>query len=80
MSLANVLPMSRSSPTTPLRHPAYRSTRQRTPSPTFVDRWRDRQRSDLVAKVKSAREQSAINARGGEDEVLSLFFGLRIFV
>jgi hypothetical protein len=54
---------------TPLRHPSHRSPRQKTPSPTFVDRWRDRMRSDVVARVKSAREQSATKARGGDEEV-----------
>src|SRR5579859_2796446 len=72
---------SSSSQSTPLRHPSHRSPRQKTPSPSFMDRWRDRMRSDLVARVKSAREQSAVNARGGEDEVIlpQLLFCLVIF-
>ena len=53
----------------PLRHPSHRSLRQKTPSPSFVDRWRDKMRSDLAARVKSARERAVIDARGGDDEV-----------
>jgi hypothetical protein len=66
--------MSSPSPSTPLRHPAYRSRRQKTPSPSFVDRWRDRMRTDLVAKLKSAREQAANDARGGDEEVETLLW------
>jgi len=68
MSLLATLPMHHS-PTTPLRQPAHRSPRQKLPSPAFTDRWRARMRSDLLARVKFAREQSTTNARGGEDEV-----------
>src|SRR5271154_5041424 len=69
MSLATFLPMPTQSATTPLRHPSHRSPRQKLPSPTFVDKWRDRQRADVIARIKSAREKSATNARGGDDEV-----------
>ena len=69
MALRTVLPMS-TGPSTPLRHPAHRSPRQITPSQdSFIDKWRNRMRSELVARVKAARQQSITNARGGEEEV-----------
>jgi len=72
MSLVTVLPMPTPSPSTPLRHPEHRSPRQKTPSPTFIDRWRQRMRSDLASKIKTARENSTLEARGGPDEVKNL--------
>ena len=76
MSLITILPIQSPSPspTTPLRHPAHRSHGQKAPSPSFIDRWRDRMRSDLAAKLKSARAQATNDARGGDEEVLSLIF------
>jgi hypothetical protein len=70
MAVLTLFPMS-SGPSTPLRHPSHRS-RQKTPSQeSFVDKWRDRMRSEVAAKVKAVRQQSKTNARGGEDEVPS---------
>src|SRR5271169_6247450 len=74
MSLLTLFPMQAHSPTAPLRQPTHRSPRQKSPSPSFTDRWRDRLRSDLVARVKSARERSTANARGGDEEVLTAHF------
>jgi hypothetical protein len=69
MALLTILPMSTSF-TTPLRHPSYRSPRQKTLSQeSFADKWRDRMRSELMTKVKAARQQAVTTARGGEDEV-----------
>lgn len=69
MSVIALRPMSSPSRTTPLRHPAHRAHRETGSSPTFPEQWRDRMRSDLVARLKSARENKATEARGGEEEV-----------
>ena len=70
MSVIALRPMSAPSQTTPLRHPAHRAHREKGSSPSFPDRWRDRMRSDCVARLKSARENMTNEARGGEEEVV----------
>jgi hypothetical protein len=75
MSAIALRPMSSPSRTTPLRHPAHRAPREKSRSPSFPEQWRDRMRSDLVARLKSARENKATEARGGEEEVQPIFLG-----
>ena len=71
MSVIALRPMSHTSQTTPLRHPAHRAHPGKGTSPSFPDQRRDRMRSELVARLKSAREKMANEARGGEEEVVS---------
>src|SRR5579871_6880564 len=72
MSAMAFLPMPSPRQTTPLRHPGHRSLSEKSPSLSFTERFREKLRSDSITKMRSAREKSAMDARGGEEEVPTL--------